>query len=97
MSTAPNKNVNAPAGYGGDKWGANGGGITAIGNGTSGQSGWSESVLAAQSDGELASNYIVTDVRQPKSVQSTEANTTLAHGFPAAQLPQTNANLGTVG
>jgi hypothetical protein len=28
QTLTPNPNVNAPAGYGGDTWGANGGGIT---------------------------------------------------------------------
>lgn len=45
----PNPNVNAPAGRGGDKWGANGGGIAPIGG--------SKPIAATLSDGETAQNY----------------------------------------
>jgi hypothetical protein len=31
VTLTPNRNVNAPAGVGGDRWGANGGGITPVG------------------------------------------------------------------
>lgn len=53
----PNPNVNAPAGVGGDLWGANGGGITPVGGGVAGQTGWDERVAPAQSNGQTAANY----------------------------------------
>jgi hypothetical protein len=45
----PPQNVTAPAGVGGDKWGANGGGITPVGV--------SKPLAATLSNGERASNY----------------------------------------
>jgi len=52
----PNNNVNAPAGVGGDQWGAYGGGITPIGT--------SKPVAATLSDGETAANYLPTIVNR---------------------------------
>lgn len=49
QSLTPNPNVNAPAGIGGDLWGANGGGITPMGG--------SKPLAATLSDGETAQNY----------------------------------------
>jgi hypothetical protein len=46
----PNPNVSAPAGMGGDKWGANGGDITPVGVG--------KPVAATLCNGETATNYI---------------------------------------
>jgi hypothetical protein len=57
QTLTPNPNVNAPAGLGGDRWGANGGGITPIGGGVSGVSGWDERVAATVSDGQTPANY----------------------------------------
>lgn len=45
----PNPNVNAPAGRGGDKWGANGGGIAPMGG--------SKPIAATMSDCETSGNY----------------------------------------
>lgn len=45
----PNPNVNAPAGIGGDVWGANGGGITPYQT--------SDSLAGTQSRAQTASNY----------------------------------------
>jgi hypothetical protein len=65
----PNGNVNAPAGIGGNLWGANGGGITPIGNGVSGQTGWNAPVAQTLSDGETATNYIVSPVPNSSAKQ----------------------------
>lgn len=56
----PNRNVSAPAGIGGSLWGANGGGITPIGGGVSGQTGWDAPVAQTASDGETATNTIAS-------------------------------------
>jgi hypothetical protein len=56
----PNRNVNAHAGVGGDVWGANGGGVTPVGGGVSGQTGYNKPVAITAADGETATNYIVT-------------------------------------
>lgn len=60
----PNRNVFAPAGISsgagigfGDRWGANGGGITPVGGGVTGQTGYDKSVAVTLSDGETATNY----------------------------------------
>lgn len=53
----PNPNVNAPAGFGGGKWGANGGGIVPIGNGLTGILGWDAPIKATLCDSETADNY----------------------------------------
>jgi hypothetical protein len=51
-----NPNVTATAGFGGDRWGANGGGIAPVGGGATDQTGYVKSVAAQVSDGELAAN-----------------------------------------
>ena len=58
----PNPNVFARASLGGDVWGANGGGATAIGGGVAGQAGWDERIAPAQSRGQTAANYEITSV-----------------------------------
>ena len=60
QTLTPNPNVTASAGMGGDRWGANGGGITPIGNGVGGQTGWNSPVAQTLSDGETATTYITT-------------------------------------
>jgi hypothetical protein len=52
----PNPNVNAPAGIGGDLWGANGGGITPIGGGINGVTNVKQTLSNGQR--ETNSNYI---------------------------------------
>jgi len=49
QTLTPNPNVNAPAGIGGDLWGANGGGITPYQT--------SDSLGGTQSRAQTASNY----------------------------------------
>lgn len=49
QTLTPNRNVIAPAGRGGDRWGAFGGGITPVGVG--------KPLAATLSDGETANNY----------------------------------------
>jgi hypothetical protein len=57
-TVAPIDNTAAPvAGYGGDVWGAYGGGATPIGNGVTGTQGWDERVAATVPDGQTAANY----------------------------------------
>lgn len=48
QNLTPNRNVSAPAGFGGDRWGANGGGITPMAG--------SKPVAATLADGETATN-----------------------------------------
>lgn len=57
---SPNLNVFAQAGNGGDIWGANGGGATAIGGGATDQTGYVKPVAITIADGETAANYIPT-------------------------------------
>lgn len=49
QTLTPNPNVNAPAGFGGDQWGANGGGITPYQT--------SDNVNGTQSRAQTATNY----------------------------------------
>ena len=62
VTLTPNKNVVAPAGVGGDLWGANGGAITPVGGGVTGQTGWDERVAPAQSNGQTAANYELSPI-----------------------------------
>jgi hypothetical protein len=84
QTLTPNRNVNAPAGFGGDKWGANGGGITPVGNGVTGPTGWDERVKAAQSNGATAANYeqspipITVKGAPTQSVLTQQSNAALA-------------------
>lgn len=56
----PNRNQSAaPAGVGGDTWGAFGGGITPVGNGVTGPTGFDERVVVTAANGQTAENYIV--------------------------------------
>lgn len=57
---SPNRNVTAVAGNGGDKWGANGGGIGPIGGGVAGQTGWDTKEANALSTGQTQTNYLTT-------------------------------------
>jgi hypothetical protein len=58
----PNRNVNAPAGFGGDLWGAYGGGITPVGGGVTGDQGWDAPIAKTLSDGETATNFELNPV-----------------------------------
>jgi hypothetical protein len=80
----PNPNVVAVAGRGGDKWGANGGGITPIGGGASGQTGWDERVAPAQVRGQTAENYEQSPI--PVTVKGAPTQSVLTQ--------QSNAALG---
>lgn len=86
QTLTPNPNVSAPAGFGGDLWGANGGGITPIGNGVTGPTGWDERVAPAQGRALTAANYElspipVTNQGAPtQSVLTQQANAALTGG-----------------
>lgn len=54
----PDPNVFAPAGMGGDIWGANGGGAVAVGGGATDQTGYVKPIVISPSDCEMATNYI---------------------------------------
>jgi hypothetical protein len=88
QTLTPNPNVNAPAGYGGDLWGANGGGITPIGNGVTGIDGWDERVAATFSDGQTQAN-----IQQSGSM----GNSFLSKISSAAITPKTPNVQGTTG
>jgi len=53
----PNPNVYAPAGIGGDVWGANGGGQIAIGGGATDQTGFVKPMVVTLGSTESATNY----------------------------------------
>lgn len=100
QSLTPNNNVNAPAGIGGDRWGANGGGITPIGGGISGQGGWDERIAIASGDGQLAANYETSPIpltvkgAPTLTVMEQQSNTTVLGSAPADSLPGGGANKG---
>jgi hypothetical protein len=100
QTLTPNPNVNAPAGLGGDLWGANGGGITAIGNGVTGQTGWDERVAPAQNRGLTAGNYEVSPIpvnakgAPTQSVKTQESNGALSELSLDDALPSGGSNQG---
>jgi hypothetical protein len=53
-----NPNVFAPAGFGGDKWGANGGDQIAIGGGATDQTGYIKPMAITPASAEAATNYL---------------------------------------
>jgi hypothetical protein len=55
-----NQNVNAPAGFGGDVWGANGGGVTPVGGGATDQTGYLKPVAITPASAETATNFLDT-------------------------------------
>lgn len=84
QTLTPNRNVTAVAGWGGDKWGAYGGGITPIGGGVTGVTGWDERVVATASNGQTADNYEQSPIpvnakgAPTQSVLTKQANATLS-------------------
>lgn len=95
-----NPNVTAVAGLGGDLWGANGGGITPVGGGVTGQTGWDERVAATVSDGQTAANYQVNPIPQNNKgapmqpVQQQTSNGALSRGSFDDALPSGGSNQG---
>lgn len=69
----PNPNVFARAGFGGDIWGANGGGDVAIGGGVSGVAGWDERLAATISDGQTCANYEQSPIPVPAKGAPTQS------------------------
>jgi hypothetical protein len=88
-------NIAAPtAGFGGDVWGAYGGGATPIGNGVTGVTGWDERVAATVSDGQTSANYEVKAPPPNQCVLSQESLGALpASAFDDA-LPSGGSNQG---
>jgi hypothetical protein len=80
-----NPNVTASAGNGGDIWGANGGGVTPVGGGVTGQTGYDRPIMVTMSDAERRTTYQITP-NNPSLVQqvSTTAipTTTLDSSLP---------------
>ena len=82
----PNNNVFAPAGMGGDLWGANGGGITPVGGGATDQTGYVKPIAATASDGDTATNYLPGTPRPVLALENSAAlsgqtqDSTLASG-----------------
>jgi hypothetical protein len=89
----PNPNIVAPAGIGGDVWGALGGGVTPIGGGVCGQQGYDRPIAVTVSDGERAANYIVTPA-PASTVKGGESDTSLPGSTPDSSLPAGNSNAG---
>lgn len=58
QNLSPNPNVSAPAGYGGDTWGANGGDDTPVGGGATDQTGYIKPVVVTLCSAEAATNYL---------------------------------------
>jgi hypothetical protein len=93
QTLTPNPNVTASAGMGGDRWGANGGGITPIGNGVSGQTGWNSPVAQTLSDGETATTYITAPLPNASAKQQ-ESICALLGLTADTSLPSGNSNMG---
>ena len=89
----PNPNVNAPAGMYGGLWGANGGSITPIGGGVSGQTGWNSPVAQTLADGETATTYITAPLPNASAKQQ-ESIGVLTGGKADSSLPSGNSNMG---
>jgi len=68
-----NPNVNAPAGIGGDLWGANGGGITPAGGGVTGQTGYDRPIAVTMSDAERRTTYQIIPNNPPLVQQTSKA------------------------
>lgn len=100
QTLTPNPNVYAPGGIGGDRWGANGGGITPIGNGVTGPSGWDERVAATASDGQTAENLELNPIpltargAPTQSVKSQSSNGSLSQQSLDDALPGGGSNTG---
>lgn len=88
QTLTPNPNVNAPAGFGGDLWGANGGGITPVGGGVTGQTGYDKPVAVTLSDAETQTNY-QTGVR--KTVEGDLGTASWASARPTARCRRATA------
>jgi len=90
----PNPNVSAPAGNGGDLWGANGGGITPVGGGAVDQTGYVKPVAITPSDCETATNYLPPSPVPLRSVLSAENNTALSGQTQDSALASGGSNAG---
>jgi hypothetical protein len=92
QTLSPNRNVNAPAGFGGDIWGANGGGVTpyVITPATD------KSVLVALSDCELPANALLNlgALNDSESVASGLSNAALLGQTLNSTLPTGGSNAG---
>lgn len=82
QTLTPNPNVTAPAGRGGDQWGANGGGITPYSG--------SDNIASTQSRGQTAKNY-----QDPaRSLGEQESNGSLSAQALDANIPSGGSNQG---
>lgn len=78
----PYSNVTAVAGVGGDKWGAGGGAIAAVGGGAVDQTGYVKPILATLSRAETAANYMTQSgqiTSNPSGVPNSAIIQTLVH------------------
>jgi hypothetical protein len=94
---SPNRNVTAVAGNGGDKWGANGGGITPIGGGVTGQAGWDTPEDNALTTGQTQTNYLVSGTAPrtaTRSILSDASRGVLPLGSADSSLPANGSNAG---
>jgi hypothetical protein len=84
QTLTPNPNVNAPAGIGGDLWGANGGGITPIGGGIGGPTGYAKPLAIQMSDAEQTANLATNPPQSmiaDQAVGARDSSVYLATGF----------------
>jgi hypothetical protein len=94
QTLTPNPNVFAPAGYGGDRWGANGGGQDAIGGGATDQTGYVKPIAIVPSDCELVANYLPFNETPPQSVLGLMNDTLLSGQLPESALPSGGNSAG---
>lgn len=92
QTLTPNPNVVAPAGRGDGRWGANGGGITPIGGGNSGQTGWDTPEAEALARGITATTYQFDNNK--RSVEAGLSNTAIKASVADSSLPSGNSNSG---
>lgn len=85
VTLSPNRNVTAPAGVGGDLWGANGGGIAPMGG--------SKPIAATLSDGETANNY-QPPASPPQPLGCNESNASLSAQTLDSSIGSGGANQG---
>lgn len=96
----PNPNMFAPAGMGGDTWGANGGDDTPIGGGATDQTGYVKPIAITPSYCETATNYIPSALpvtaKGPitRTVLSQESNTLLSNQTQDSALASGGSNAG---
>lgn len=99
QTLTPNPNIFAPAGMGGDVWGANGGDATPVGGGATDQTGYVKPIAITPSDCETATNYIPSALPKTartlvRTVLGQESNSLLSNQTKDSALASGGSNAG---